>query len=193
MGPAVERKLSTQDVKLPLSAAAPRVADTPQWYAIHTRAKHEKRVAAELQTKGIETYVTLSREVHRWSDRSKALEVPLFPCYAFVRAIAVVEVQATVLQHPSVLRWLGFQGRPVAIPEEEILAIQTVLRSGVPVEPHAFVNSGDRVRIRGGSLDGVEGVLIEDEKNERKLVVSVELVGRSVAISLHNYNLECAA
>ncbi len=181
MGPAGEKVLS--------SVATLTTSDTPSWYAIHTRAKHEKRVAAELQERGIETFVPVSREVHRWSDRNRVLEVPLFPCYAFISAELTAKVQSTVLQHPSVLRWIGFQGRPSPIPKEEILSIQIVSRSGVPVGPHAFMNIGERVRIRGGSLDGVEGVLIKNE-NEHTLVVSVELVGQSVALSLHNYELE---
>jgi transcription antitermination factor NusG len=192
MEPAVQKVLSERDVPVRVAAAPSPLADTAHWYAIHTRAKHEKRVAAELQERGIVTFVPVSREAHRWSDRIRVLEVPLFPCYAFVSVASVAEVQATVLQHPSVLRWIGCKGRPSPIPEAEIVALQTVLRSGVPVGPHAFVNVGERVRIRGGSLDGVEGVLIEDG-DERKLVVSVDLVGKSVSISLHNYDLERAA
>ncbi len=189
MEPAVDEVLSKTNVQVPVSVAALTAADTQQWYAIHTRAKHEKRVAAELQERGINTFLPVSREVHRWSDRIRVLEVPLFPCYAFVSAADVAEVQATVLQHPSVLRWIGFHGRPSPIPKEEIFAVQTVVRSGMPFEPHTFVNIGERVRICGGSLDGVEGILVE---NERKLVVSIDLVGRSVAISLQHYQMERA-
>ncbi len=188
MGPAVEKELSKRDVRVPLSVTL-KAADTQHWYAIHTRAKHEKRVAAELQERGIETFVPVSREVHRWSDRIKVLELPLFPCYAFVSAAVISDVQATVLQHPSVLRWIGFHGLPSPIPEEEMFALKTVVRTGVPVGTHTFLNVGERVRIRGGSLDGVEGILVE---NERKLVVSVNLVGQSVAISLENYEMERA-
>jgi len=189
---AVEKVLSLQNVEFPLSVETLRTADAPRWYAIHTRAKHERRVAAELQERGIETFVPVSREVHRWSDRSRVLDVPLFPCYAFVSAEITPRVQATVLQHPSVLRWIGFQGRPSPIPEEEIVAIQILLRSGVPVGPHAFVKFGERVRICSGSLDGVQGVLVGND-DDRKLVVSVDLLGQSVAVSLYDYELDRAA
>lgn len=188
MIPAVEKVLIKQKAPVPLSIQS-KAADTQHWYAIHTRAKHEKRIAAELHERGIETFVPVSREVHRWSDRVKVLEVPLFPCYAFVSAAVLADVQSTVLQHPSVLRWVGFQGRPSPIPTEEIVSLQTVMHAGVPIGQHTFVNVGERVRIRGGSLDGVEGILLE---NENQLVVSVDLVGQSVAISLHNYEMERA-
>jgi transcription antitermination factor NusG len=182
----------TEDMQYGSSGATFKPEDVPHWYAVHTRARHEKRFAAELQERGIHTFVPVAREVHRWSDRSKVIEVPLFPCYAFIRAVLDPDVNAAVVQHPSALRWIGYQGRPSAIPEEEICAIQTVLRSGVSIGQHPFVKIGERVRIRGGSLDGVEGVLIE-HKNDRKLVVSIEAVGKSVAISLHNYELERVA
>lgn len=188
MGPAGKKVFSLQNAQRPISDAILRAAD-PHWYAIQTRAKHENRVAAELREKDIETFVPFAREVHRWSDRNRVLDVPLFPCYAFVSTVITPTVQTIVLQHPSVLRWIGFQGRPSPIRDEEIISIQAVMRSGVPVRTHAFVNFGDRVRIRGGSLDGVEGVLIGNE-DERKLIVSVEMVGQSVAVSLNNYEVE---
>ena len=183
---------SLRDEQFGRFVAKSKAVDVPRWYAIHTRAKHEKRVAAELKDRGIDVFVPVAREVHRWTDRRKVIETPLFPCYAFVCVALVPEVQAAVTQHPSVLRWIGCQGHPSPIPEEEISAIQSALRSGIPVKPHPFVKFGERVRIRGGSLDGVEGVLIGN-KDDRKLVVSIETVGRSVAISLHNYELERAA
>jgi transcription antitermination factor NusG len=188
MGPDCEKMLSSQNAH---SLFWVGTTDVQRWYAVHTRAKHERRVAAELQKRGIKTFVPVVPEVHRWSDRRRVVEVPLFPCYAFVCTAIVSEVQIIALRHPSVLRVIGFQGRPSPIPDEEILTIQTVLCSGVPVGPHAFVQAGERVRIRGGSLDGVEGVLIGNAV-DRKLVVSVELVGQSVAVSLQNYELEQA-
>jgi transcription antitermination factor NusG len=177
---------------VPSAASVSKSADVPQWYALHTRARHEKKVAAALLERGIKAFVPVGREVHRWSDRSKVVESPLFPCYAFVHATITAEMQSAVSRHPSVFRWIGCQGQPSPIAEEEMGMIQNVLRSGLPVGPHAFVKVGERVRIRGGSLDGVEGVLI-GHKEGRKLLVSVELVQQSVAISLSGYELELAA
>jgi transcription antitermination factor NusG len=130
--------------------------------------------------------------VHRWSDRNKTIDVPLFPCYAFVHAAMIHEVQGIALRQPGVLRWIAFQGRPSPIPQEEIFSIQKVLNSGMPVGPRAFLRIGERVRIRGGALDGVAGILTGND-DKRQLVVSVDLLGQSVAVSLHNYQLEVAA
>ena len=164
----------------------------PRWYALHTHARHEKRVAAELRERGWEMLVPALREVHHWSDRKKLIEAPVFPCYAFIRTALTAEVQAAVLRHRSIFRWVGCQGQPSPIPDEEILAVQTLLRSELPVGSHAFVKAGQRVRIRGGSLDGVEGVLLS-HPGGRKLVVSVHLIQQSVAVPLEGYTLERVA
>jgi transcription antitermination factor NusG len=188
-----DKLLGLQNAALPLPSAMLSAASVPQWYAVHTRAKHERRVAAELPDRGIEAFVPLTREIHRWSDRNRVLDVPLFPCYAFVSALITPSVQATVLQHPSVLRWVGFQGRPSPISESEILSVQALVNSGVPIGAHPFVKFGERVRIRGGgSLHGVEGILVGNQA-DRKLIVSVEILGQSVAISLENYEVEAVA
>jgi transcription antitermination factor NusG len=104
----------------------------------------------------------------------------------------VAEIQTAALHHPSVLRWIGCQGHPSPIPDHELLAITTVVNSGVPVASHAFVKFGERIRIRGGSLDGVQGVLVGND-DDRRLIVSVDILGQSIAVALHNYEFEQAA
>jgi len=173
-------------------ACASLGGDGKRWYAVQTRAKHEKKVAADLIFRGLETYLPLIREVHRWSDRRKTLQVPLFPCYAFVQSARIEEMQTIALCHPSVLRMVGAQGRPAAIPDEEMDSIRTVIRSGIPLSPHSLAHAGERVRIRGGSLDGVKGVLVGGCEDSQ-LVVNVALLGQAVAVSLRNYELEAAA
>jgi transcription antitermination factor NusG len=163
----------------------------PQWYAIHTYSRHEKRIAERLWERGLEVVVPTIREVRRWSDRKKVIETPLFPCYAFIHTVISPEVQTLVLHHPSVLRWVGCQGQPLPIAAEEMANVQTLLHSELPVGPHAFLKAGQRVRIRGGALDGVEGILVS-QNGSRKLVVSVELIQQSVEVSLEGYQLEPA-
>jgi transcription antitermination factor NusG len=185
------------DPELPLvqkssAPTEPTPTQRPHWYALQTRAKHEKKVSAGLQERGVEAYAPTVREVHRWSDRSKAIDVPLFPCYTFVRGVMDSALHLKALRHPSVLHWVGCQGNPIAIPDSEMVSVLAVLRSGLPVGPHVFLRFGDRVRILGGSLEGVEGVLTGSGDN-RRLIVSIDLLGKSVAVSLHNYELERAA
>jgi transcription antitermination factor NusG len=162
-----------------------------RWYAIRTRARHEKRVTAALQEKQVHAYVPLSRTEHQWSDRRKLVDTPLFPGYVFVHIPPDAESRVPVLQTNGVIAFLGVRGIGIPIPEAEISAIQTLLRAGVPVASHPFMQVGQRVRIRGGSLDGLEGLLTAVD-GKRNLVVSIELIERSVAIRISGYELEAA-
>lgn len=160
-----------------------------QWYAIHTRAQHEKSVVTHLKNAGITTFLPLVSELHRWSDRRKVVEVPLFSCYAFVHLRLVPETWAKVLQVSGVLRFVGIRGEGVPIPESQIEAIQALLSSKLPYTIYPFMKIGQRVRIRGGSLDGLEGILVARNGN-RTLVISVEPIQRSLAVSIDGYQVQ---
>jgi len=157
------------------------------WYAVHTRARHEKKVAKQLQEKGVTTFLPLVTQTHRWSDRRKVIELPLFPCYAFARLAPQMRLPA--LQTPGVLSIVGAHGVGAPIPNKEIEDIQTLLAQNVTSSLYPFIKVGQRVRIRGGCLDGVEGILVA-EKSNRRLVVSVELIQRSVSVQINGYEVE---
>jgi transcription antitermination factor NusG len=171
-------------------AAAPSglVANGLRWFAIQTRSRHEKRVTADLREKAVEAYLPLRSVEHQWSDRRKVVDLPLFPGYVFVKILGDAPTRVAVLQTDGVLGFLGVRGIGVAIPEEEIAAIQTVLREKIPVEPHPFMRVGEKVRICGGSLDGLEGLLTGMEGKEN-LVVSIDLIERSVAIRISGFKV----
>lgn len=161
-----------------------------QWYAIHTYSQNEKKVAAELEKRGIETFVPLRSEIHQWSDRKKVVAVPLFPCYAFVRMAATADSYARVVQTPRVLRLLGSDnGRPTPVPDSEIESTRLLTAGNVPLSPYAYLRLGQKVRIRGGALEGVEGIVVGKGENS-KLVISVNLIQQSVALSLQGYMVE---
>jgi transcription antitermination factor NusG len=159
------------------------------WYAVQTRARHEKKVAKQLQEKGVTTFLPLVTQTHCWSDRRKVIELPLFPCYAFARLASSVEMRLPALQTPGVLSIVGAHGVGAPIPDKEIEDIQTVLVQNVSSSLYPFIKVGQRVRIRGGCLDGIEGILVA-EKSNRRLVVSVELIQRSVSVQIDGYEVE---
>jgi transcription antitermination factor NusG len=159
------------------------------WYAVQTRARHEKKVAKQLQKKGATTFLPLVTQTQRWSDRRKVIELPLFPCYAFARLAPTVEMRLPALQTPGVLRIVGARGVGAPIPDKEIEDIQTLLAQNVSSSLYPFIKVGQRVRIRGGCLDGVEGILVA-EKSDRRLVVSIELLQRSVSVRIDGYEVE---
>jgi transcription termination/antitermination protein NusG len=159
------------------------------WLAIQTKARHEKKVAAELEDKGIVAFLPISNEVHQWSDRKRQVELPLFSTYVFVRIGREQKSRIKVLQTNGVFRFVGVRGVGSRIPDEQIETLQTILRERVPFYPHPFLSVGQKVRVRGGSLDGICGVL-SAINNDRTLIVSVDSIQRSLAIRVEGYSVE---
>jgi transcriptional antiterminator NusG len=161
------------------------------WFAVQTKPRHEKRAAMELREKGVEVFLPLLLAIHQWSDRRRQVELPLFSSYLFVRLHDERQQRITVLRTQGALRFIGMRGLGVTVPEAEIEAIQVLLRERVAFTACPFVNIGQRVRIRGGSLDGVRGILVA-VNDDRSLVVSVESIQRSLRIRIDGYSLEAA-
>jgi len=151
----------------------------PRWYAVYTCAQHEKRIAAELDAREVEHFLPLYSSVRRWKDRRVTLDLPLFPGYIFVR-LALCD-RLRVLQIPSVVRLVGCNGQPTALPDTELEIMQSGLSQGLRTEPHPFLSVGKRVRITGGPFAGLEGIL-KRKKNNLRVVVSLDLIQRSVAV-----------
>jgi len=165
------------------------LAELPRWYAIRTRSRHEKIVAKQLLSQHIETYLPVSNEIHRWSDRQKQVELPLFPGYAFVRLVYSPSERVRVLRTHGVAGFVGTQGQGIPVPDRQIEDIKTLLTQKVRFKPHSALEIGQRVRIRGGSLNGVEGILLA-QKNERTLVISIEAIQRAISVDVEGYDLE---
>ena len=153
----------------------------PRWYAAYTCARHEKQVVAELERRAILNFLPLYEEVHRWRDRQKRLQLPLFPGYVFVRI--ALNNRLSVLELPSVVRLVGFSGTPAALPENEMEGLRLALRQGVHAAPHPYLRVGRRVRITAGPLAGREGIL-KRWKGEMRVVLSTDLIQRSILVDV---------
>jgi len=176
-----------------LLTAPPRVAqDAAQdlaWYAVQTMPRHERKVAAELQRKGLRTFLPLFPSERQWSDRVRVLDMPLFPGYVFVQMSPAPDIRISVLRSNGVTSFVGIRGVGVSIPETQIAAVQSILDQKLPFSPYPFLNIGQRVCIRGGSLDGLQGILTEI-KGDLSLVISVDLIHKSLAIRVAGYRIE---
>jgi transcription termination/antitermination protein NusG len=170
-------------------SAMPWLQQQPQWYAIRTRSRHEKMVSEQLQQQGIENFLPLMKRSHKWTDRVKEVEVPLFAGYAFVRTVLSSPERLRVLQTHGVAGFVGFNNTAAAIPDSQIQDVRTLVGSEVPFQEHPYLRAGQRVRIRGGSLDGVEGVL-SVQNEDRSLIISVESIQRSLSIRIQGYSVE---
>jgi transcription antitermination factor NusG len=161
----------------------------PQWFAIHTRSQHEKAVVARLQNEGITTFLPLVTYIRRWSDRRKVVEVPLFSCYAFVYLCLVPKTWAQVMGVNGVLRFVGVRGQGIPIAYSQIESIKRLLSTELPCMPYPFLKLGQRVRISGGSLDGIDGILVARNGNHT-LVISLESIQRSLAVRIDGYHFQ---
>jgi transcription antitermination factor NusG len=160
------------------------------WYAVYTRHQHEKTVARLLTGKGFEIFLPLYVTVRRWKNGDKQLSLPLFPCYVFLRG--PLDRWLPVLTTPGIHTVVGYGAQRAMIPRSQIEAIRRVVESPVKAEPHPFLKCGDRVRIKAGPLQGLEGLLLR-KKNIWKLLVSVEMLQRSVAVEVNASDVERVA
>jgi transcription termination/antitermination protein NusG len=160
----------------------------PQWYAIQTRYRVERKVTTQLQQKGFETFLPVLHEIHRWSDRQKNVAVPLFSGYTFARLDLFSDVRLEVLRTQGVIRLVSFGKGYVSIPAKQVDDLQRLLSRGIPCAVRAFLRAGQKVRIRGGCLDGLEGILQQDDG--KSLIISIEPVQKSIAIKIEGYDLE---
>jgi transcription termination/antitermination protein NusG len=159
----------------------------PHWYAAYTYARHEKRVAEQLTQKSLENFLPQYESVRRWKDRRVKLQLPLFPGYVFVRL--ALRDRLLVLETPSVVRLLGFNGHPTALPDKEMEALRACVEARLAAEPHVYLTVGRRVRIISGPLAELEGVLIR-KKNAFRVVLSLNLIARSAAVEVDAANIE---
>ena len=151
------------------------------WYAVNVRARSESMVAANLRYKGYEPFVPTYRTSRRWSDRIKVVDLPLFPGYLFCRFD--VRTRLPILITPGVNFIVGVAKVPEPIADAEVEAIRTVVQSGLIYEPHAYLNVGQRVRVEYGSLSGLTG-LVTEVRNRSRLIISVNLLMRSVSVEI---------
>jgi transcription antitermination factor NusG len=128
-------------------------------------------------------------ETHTWSDRRKRVELPLFPGYVFVHIRASNELRVQVLHIPGVLRLVGSEIGGTPIPEDQIESVKTLVDRNLPWTSYPFLKAGQRVRIVGGALDGMEGIFIK-RSGVDTLVISVDAIQRSLALSVRGYKLQ---
>ncbi len=170
-------------------AVAPHEAGSESWYALYTCPRHEKRVAEQIEQRRISCFLPLYRSVRRWKDRRKELELVLFPGYVFVHMAFQDKLQ--VLKVPGAVRLVTFNGQPVALPEQEIECLRN-RQSSSNLEPHPYLRVGRRVRVRSGPMQGLEGI-IRRNKDKCRLVFSLDLIMRSVAVEVDEADVELVA
>jgi transcription antitermination factor NusG len=161
------------------------------WYAVSTRSRREKIAACMLENLGIQHFLPLFNEERQWSDRKQIVALPLFPGYLFVRIARSSDVQLRVLKVPGIVDFISNRNGPLAIPEGDIENVRAVICHGVACSPHPFLDVGDRVRVARGPLAGLEGTITRCGAQSR-LVISVEMIQRSISVSVAESDVEPA-
>jgi len=161
--------------------------EQPYWYALQTRSRHEKVVRDQLAGKSITHLLPLWRKRSIWKDRVKLVEVPLFSGYLF--GYFALQDKVAVLETVGVARLVGINGSPVPIPDEQIVAVRTLMEHRLPCSPHPYLVEGMRVRIKCGLLAGTEGILIA-KKQRHRLVISVDIINQAVAVEVDSAAIE---
>jgi transcription antitermination factor NusG len=151
------------------------------WFALQTKPRNEKQVERLLTHKGYECCLPMYRQKRRWSDRVIEVELPLFPMYVFCRFNSSAIGKA--ISTPGVTRIVGFGGQPAEVGVEEMEVLQLLSQSRLLREPWAYIPNGTLVQVETGPLTGAQGIFCFDE-DRRRLVISVTLLQRSVAIHL---------
>jgi transcription antitermination factor NusG len=162
-----------------------------RWFAVQTWPRFEKKVMSEMERRDVETFLPLFSSTRKWSDRRQIVQLPLFPGYVFVKVAAVPSARLPVLRANGVVGFVGARGTGIPIQDSEIDSVRLLLARGVALQQHPFLNVGQRVRVRGGSLDAVEGILVA-KNDDFSLVVSIEIIQRSISVRISGYQVEAA-
>lgn len=153
----------------------------PQWYALRTRSRHEKRVRAHVDRQGIDVFLPLIRRRSHWKDRTVQVEFPLFPGYCFAHFIWKDRLR--VLTAPGVVEVLGAGGRGVPIAESEIEGVRRLVDSTLPVDPYPCLEPGMPVEVRRGPFQGLRGFLVRKAPKAR-LVIAVSLIRQGASVEI---------
>jgi transcription antitermination factor NusG len=161
------------------------------WFALQTRVNRERVVEQRLKERGVVTFLPVVSEVRKWSDRKKIIQFPLFRGYLFAKLCPTKVDRLRVLCVDGVFSFVGPRGEGTPIPEAQIEAVRRLLEGQLAWCSHPFLKIGQRVRIKSGALNGVEGILVS-RSGESTLIVSVDAIQRSMAVRIEGYDVEVA-
>ena len=163
------------------------------WFAVHVKSRHEFSVSDRLIGVGIEVFLPSVERLSKWKDRNKLVRFPLFPGYLFVHIPKDHRSMLAVLKAKGVVRILGtIPGEPERVPEEQVLSLKKVLEAKMPLDPYPYLKEGQRVRITGGPLAGVEGLLLQ-KADKHLLFLSVDILQQGVTLTIGASEVEPAA
>jgi len=155
------------------------------WYAAYTRCNHERVVNKLLTEKGVKTFLPTIIVPSRRRDRKILIKRSLFPNYLFIELNEVYDNWMKTYRTPGLVHICG-NGRPMPVPADDIESIRIFVNSDRNLYPLPYLQVGSRVQVIAGALAGAIGILTKEDRKRRRLIVSVELMGQSVAATLYD-------
>jgi len=155
----------------------------PQWYALYTRSRFEKKLLCELAARDVEVFLPMREVISRWKDRKKKIWVPLFPGYIFVNHVDTPENRYRVLNIPGAVRFVDACGRANPVPEEQIMAIRRFLEASLSIDPYPYIKIGTQVEVIAGPLNGVKGMLIK-KRGKFRFVLQVDMIKQAISVEI---------
>jgi len=158
------------------------VENVKKWLALYTKPKHEFKAALQLEAENVIVYLPTIAVIKQWSDRKKKVTEPLFRSYIFIHADEAERLRA--LEQNAVVKTIFFDGKPAVIPEWQIDNLKKLLTSNEKIKVFNGIVTGMKVKIESGSFSGIEGVVYNVSKDEQVLAIVIEMLNRSVTVSL---------
>ncbi|MGO8942705.1 MAG: transcription termination/antitermination protein NusG [Syntrophobacteraceae bacterium] len=163
-----------------------------EWYALYVQVNHEKEVAKRLEQKEVGCFLPLMETWSKRRDRRKKIQLPMFPGYVFVHVLLDSYVQLTVVKTPGALSLLHNSQGPLSIPPYQVENLRTIVNSIQPLEIHPYLRQGDWVHVVRGPLAGCIGILDRLDPKKGRLIVSVDIIKKSVSVELDLEDVEPA-
>lgn len=165
-------------------------SDRSFWYCVHTRSRHEDAVYQRLSDKKMQAFLPKLEVWSRRRDRRKKIQKALFPGYLFVYENLELRRGLEILKTPGVVKILGNEAGPMPVPEIQIESIKKILDGKSAVSSFPYLKEGQLVRVVDGPLRGCEGFLIKIKEEKEKLVISIDLLQRSVSVEIESASVE---
>jgi transcription antitermination factor NusG len=158
-----------------------------EWIAVYTKPRHEKVVHSEFEEKQIESYLPLIKKKHRWSDRMKWVETPIFKSYIF--AHIDLRNYIDVLQTHGVHHIIKFHNKIAVIPEFQIINLKKMIDGGFDPLPSDYFVVGDEVKVVSGPLKGITGIVARSDAPD-KLIIKIDAIQHAVAVKIESKYLK---
>jgi transcription antitermination factor NusG len=165
-------------------------SESAEWYCVHTRSRHEDAVYKRLSDKKLQAFLPKLEVWSRRKDRRKKIQKALFSGYLFVFEALSARVGLEILKTPGVVKILGNEAGPVPVPEAQIESIKKILNGKAAVSPFPYLKEGQLVRVVDGPLRGCEGFLVKIKEEKEKLIISIDLLRRSVSVEIESASIE---